>query len=266
MKFSLYFWGSFFLLCSCEFFDYHQLDGKVHAKNDLLNNINITKIENLFELNDSIRFAFTGDTHRDDYITEKFVKHINDANNVDFIIHAGDITDFGIKKEYEVSHRLLSKLHYPYVVLIGNHDIIAHGDLIYRQMYGDESFSFVVLDTHFICLNTNRLEYKKTHEVPDLAFLDYEIRQRKASRTVLVMHSPPKSEQFNDEETLTKFNETTATIPDLLFCLHGHTHKHSEQAIMNDSTIYFGCDNIAKRSYIRFVLTKNNYYYERVFF
>ena len=68
--------------------------------------------------------------------TELFVKHVNSKKNIDFVIHAGDVSDFGLKNEYELTQRLMSKLNYPYVVLLGNHDIIAHGDLIYNKVFG----------------------------------------------------------------------------------------------------------------------------------
>ena len=83
-----------------------------------------------------------------------------------FIIHGGDYTEFGLKKEFEWNDDILSKLKVPYVGLIGNHDVIGNGDQVFRKIFGNENFSFVVSDVKFVCLNTNAIEYDYSHPVP----------------------------------------------------------------------------------------------------
>lgn len=46
---------------------------------------------------DTIRFVFTGDTQRW-YDETEISKHVNQLDSDDFVIHGGDLTNFGIKK------------------------------------------------------------------------------------------------------------------------------------------------------------------------
>ena len=82
-----------------------------------------------------------GDTQRSYDETEDFIKHINTKkDSIDFIIHGGDYTEFGMKKEYEWTVNILSKLDIPYVGLIGNHDVIGNGDQVFNKLFGEETF------------------------------------------------------------------------------------------------------------------------------
>lgn len=254
------------ILCGCDLIDYHQLDGRVKVKDEQLNLFNIAQIENLVYKNDTVRFVFMGDTHRNDKETELFVKHVNSKKNIDFVIHAGDVSDFGLKNEYELTQRLMSKLNYPYVVLLGNHDIIAHGDLIYNKVFGPENFSFIVRDTKFICVNTNALEYKSPQNIPDIEFINNELDKGAALRTIFVMHAPPCGDQFYNENDYQEFESTIQKFPNLLCCLYGHNHQFKESELFNDGVVYYGCDNIQKRSYLLFKLYSDGYDYEYIKF
>ena len=64
-----------------------------------LNEKNISRIQkNEINDDDTIRFVLMGDTHRFYDETKDFVKHINERNDIDFVIHDGDLSDFGMKK------------------------------------------------------------------------------------------------------------------------------------------------------------------------
>ncbi|WP_087880534.1 metallophosphoesterase [Parabacteroides sp. Marseille-P3160] len=261
-------------LYSCDNFEYHPLDGKIDIKNGPRNPIAISTIQKKHS-KDSLKFVFIGDTHRDDGDTEDFVKHINKRKDIDFVIHVGDFTDFGLKKEYELSEKILSRLIYPYIVLIGNHDIRSRGDITYKSVYGEEDFSFVVSNVMFIFLNTNMLEYEKPVNIPNISFLKEQleyindlssINKEKINKTIVIIHSPPKGEQFYDKKLSEEFHETIKKFPNLLCCLHGHTHRYSDVDLFEDGIRYYGCDNIAKRSYLVFTITKKGYTHEYVIF
>lgn len=55
-----------------------------------------------------------------------------------------------MKKEYEWTVNILSKLDIPYVGLIGNHDVIGNGDQVFNKLFGEENFSFIVRDVKFV--------------------------------------------------------------------------------------------------------------------
>ena len=147
-------------LSACDLIDYHPYDGRLTISERDINDHNIPLIEAATKDKDTIRFVLMGDTQRSYDETEDFVKHINTKkDSIDFIIHGGDYTEFGMKKEYEWAVDILSKLDIPYVGLIGNHDVIGNGDQVFNKLFGEENFSFIVRDVKFVCLNTNAIEY-----------------------------------------------------------------------------------------------------------
>lgn len=255
------------LLTACDLIDYHPYDGRLDSDTSReINPTNIERIEKVCEGKDTIRFIFMGDTQRSYNETEDFVKYVNQLDSIDFIIHGGDYTEFGLKKEFEWNDDILSKLKVPYVGLIGNHDVIGNGDQVFRKIFGNENFSFVVSDVKFVCLNTNAIEYDYSHPVPNFNFLKNEIADStRNKRTIVVMHAPPGNEQF-DNNVKDVFQLYIKTLPSLMFCLHAHNHCVSAADLFEDGIIYYGCANIAKRSYLLFTLTPDDYMYEVVNF
>ena len=125
---------------------------------------------------------------------------INHRADIDFVIHCGDLTDTGTIVEFEWSHDILSALRYPYVALVGNHDFLGTGDQAYRVLYGQMNFSFIASHVKFVCLNTNATEYDYMAAVPDFDFMEEEFTRdsTRFDRTIVVMHAPPYSDQFNN--------------------------------------------------------------------
>ncbi|MDD4514373.1 metallophosphoesterase [Massilibacteroides sp.] len=262
----LYYFLFLFLFISCDLIDYHPYDGRLSSDTETgINKTNIEKIESICHDKDTIRFIMISDTQRAYDETEDFVNLFNSSiNNVDFILHGGDFADFGLKKEFEWAHRILSKLKVPYVSLIGNHDIIGNGEQVFKKMYGEENFSFIVGDVKFICLNTNALEYDYSNPIPDFNFLYKEIADSISSkRTIVAMHAPPGNEQFNNN-VKEVFQAVIKMFPSLLFCLHGHEHNFKVRDIFNDGVLYYGCTTMQKRGYYLFTLTPDGYTYEEI--
>lgn len=219
------------LLTACDLIDYHPYDGRLDSDTSReINPTNIERIEKVCEGKDTIRFIFMGDTQRSYNETEDFVKYVNQLDSIDFIIHGGDYTEFGLKKEFEWNDDILSKLKVPYVGLIGNHDVIGNGDQVFRKIFGNE-----IADS------------------------------TRNKRTIVVMHAPPGNEQF-DNNVKDVFQLYIKTLPSLMFCLHAHNHCVSAADLFEDGIIYYGCANIAKRSYLLFTLTSDDYMYEVVNF
>ena len=254
-------------LFACDMIEYHPYDGQLSS--DASRNINATNIaliEPACAGKDTIRFILMGDTQVSYDETEDFVTHVNQLEGIDFVIHGGDYTEYGLTREFEWNDAILSELEIPYVGLIGNHDILANGEEVYKEMFGEVNFSFIANDVKFVCLNTNALEYDDASNVPDFDYIQQEIADSTShKRTIVVMHAPPAEEQFNaDVEDL--FEETITQFPSLLCCLHAHNHQVSAVDIFDDGIIYYGCANIAKRKYHLFTLTPDGYTYEVVDF
>ena len=161
------------LLAGCELMDVHPYDGRLDCELHL-NDKNIAKIERTLADRDTIRFAVISDTQRwlDDMHDE--VESINQRADIDFVVHCGDISDFGITKEFEWQTHELKCLRMPYVVLLGNHDCIGSGKEVYRDVFGRENFSFTAGFLRVVCLDTNSLEYDFSSPVPNLTYMKNE--------------------------------------------------------------------------------------------
>ena len=189
------------LLVACDPFEYHPYDVRLDSKYKDINRKNIERIRAKDKENDTVRFAFAGDTQRWYDETEDFVKAVNSRNDIEFVIQGGDLSDFGMKKEFCMMHDILSKLKVPYVAIVGNHDHLGSGEEIYRAMYGDLNFAFVYGGVKFLGMNTNALEYDYSTPVPDFHFLEKELRDSvsvRYDRTVAMMHTPPDDFIFNN--------------------------------------------------------------------
>lgn len=249
-------------LKSCNLIEYHPYDMESKNQPSNLNQTQLDLIEAMDGDKDSLRFIFMGDTQRHYDDTEDFVNSANGLTDINFVIHGGDITDFGMSKEYTWIHDIMKKLKVPYVALIGNHDILGHGMDVYKKVYGDFNFSFEFRKTRFICLNTNALEFDYSTPIPDF---DYMMRFMNDSisikRTIVVMHSPPFDDQFNNNSAM-MFNKIIENYCNVKFCLHAHLHSQGTKDYFNNGILYYGCDDISKRSYIIFNLVGDKYSYE----
>lgn len=104
-------------LASCDMIEVHPYAGDIKGKRDI-NIQNIARIEEAFADKDTIRFAFISDSQRWYDELEDFVHHANNRTDIDFVIHGGDLTDFGLTKEFLWQRDILEKLKYPYVAVI----------------------------------------------------------------------------------------------------------------------------------------------------
>lgn len=268
MKHLIYSLAACCCLVSCDVFDYHPYDLQIGKEYRDTNARNIERIGRLNDGRDSIRFVFMGDTQRFYDETEDFVEAVNARNDIDFVIHGGDVSDFGMKKEFLWLEDRMHSLKVPYVTLCGNHDILGSGEEIYRVVYGELNFAFIFGRTKFICINTNALEFDYATPVPDFEFIVNETADSTSTaydNTVFVMHVAPGDVEFNNN-VLIPFKEYTKRARNLLFCLHAHEHTLQVRDIFNDGVMYYGCETIKKRSYMVFTVKQNTYSYEVVRF
>lgn len=249
-----------FGLTSCDLIDYHPYDTRVDGAHNI-NARNIARIEEACRGREELRFVLISDTQRWYDETEAAVKSINALPNVDFVIHCGDISDFGVTKEMELQRDILEGLRVPYVVLIGNHDCLGTGADLFRYLFGAADFSFDAGNTHFVCLNTNAIEYDYSTPVPNFGFIreDREAVSADVSRTVVAMHAQPFSDQFNNN-VAEVFQYELRKYPSLSFCVCGHGHKLQAVDHFGDGVLYHEVSAAEQRTYILFTLTKDGGY------
>lgn len=254
------------LMVSCDLIEYHPYDLESKNQPSNLNQSNINLLEERENNSDTVRFIFMRDTQRHYDETEDFVNAVNKRGDIDFVIHGGDITDFGMSKEYSWIHNIMKNLRVPYVALIGNHDVVGHGKDVYKKIYGDFNFDFQFRKTRFICLNTNALEFDYSTPVPDFDFMMRFMNDSSdIKRTIVVMHSPPFDDQFNNNSAI-MYNKIIEQYRNVKFCLHAHLHNQSVIDYFNNGILYYGCDDISKRTFLLFTLVGDTYSYKVVKF
>lgn len=257
----LYILLSALLLCSCDMFSYHpydcKIDGPVH-----LTDKNIERIESQ-TYGDTLRFAVISDTQRWYDDLNDCVKAINKEKGISFVINCGDLSDFGATDEFIWQRDIMQRLKYPFICLIGNHDMLGTGEETYRHIFGNLNFSFTAGKNLFVCLNTNALEEEHMDDVPDFGFLQSTIYNCPDSieRTFIAVHAQPGSEQFNNDAQY-RFHDLIQKFPGIQCCLSGHGHKMEDKALFGDSIRYIMCPNIHKREYLLFTVTKEGFSYE----
>lgn len=146
--------------------EYHPYDTRINGECDI-NAKNIARIEATTAGKQELRFAVISDTQQWYDETKKAVEALNRRNDIDFVIHTGDLADFGIRAEFERQRDILNGLRIPYVAIIGNHDCLATGEAIFRKIFGPFNYAFTAGEIRFICLNTNALEFDHSESVPD---------------------------------------------------------------------------------------------------
>jgi len=247
-------------------FDTHPYD--VNFKGEIgINNRQMAEIERRFADRDTLRIAFISDTHLWMSDARDEVADINRRVDIDFVVHCGDLTDTGTALEFEWSRDVLSGLHFPYVALVGNHDFLGTGDQSYTTIFGRTDFCFIANRIKFVCLNTNATEYDFMAAVPDFDFMEEEFAKDSArfDRTIVVMHAPPYSDQFNNN-VCKAFRRYLDFFPGLMCCIYGHNHSDKVVDIYGDGLLFYGIDCAEHRNYRIFTITKDGYEVEQIRF
>lgn len=267
----------------CDNFESSPYGAKIKGKR----NNNASSIESLDKaaLTLPLRFAFITDTHDATRETKRAIELIRSRGDIDFIIHGGDLTDFGLPKEFMWCRDAMGESGLPFVTVIGNHDCLGNGEDNYEWIFGTKNYSFTVAGVHFVCLNTVALEYDYSEPVPDLNFLADDAAEMarineehpdSVTHTVVVMHSRPFDEQFNNNVAM-PFLYYLQCYPGMeadgddgcyshAFCLCGHNHRFQVSDLYDAGLLFYQGDNIAKRSFMIFTITADGYEMERVEF
>ncbi|MBC5772902.1 metallophosphoesterase [Pontibacter sp. KCTC 32443] len=249
-------------LQACDKFEYSPYEVRLHDNERQLNQKSIDRIKQQNIPQDAtITFALVSDTQGYYKDTEVMVNHLNKRNDVQFILHNGDITDFGLLKEFRLINEELGRLKAPLVTVIGNHDAVSNGMQLYKEMYGPYNFSFVAGHSKFIFINTNNWEFNGT--APDLDWLEMQLTDRASYDQVFVLsHIPPTSSAFGDANA-TRYRQLMNQY-NVTMSIHGHNHSFETYQLEEGGTQYMNVGEAADEEYVLMRVNNTSVAFERV--
>ena len=262
----LFFLFLVFAAASCkDLFQYSPNEVRLENSERDLNDKNILKIQAL-PAKDTFRFIVIGDSQRFYDDLQDFVAAANELDGISFVVLNGDITDFGLNREYKAIARIMNELKIPYVGVIGNHDMLANGRLAYNEMWGPENFSFEWSDTRFVFLNTNSWERKKDETIPDLDWLQQALSgdEVHTARQFVFAHSSPLDTEFDASKKQGYADILTGAGVKL--SLHGHQHSFNRYVPVRGGLEYLVVASMNKRSFGLVTVTNNQYDIEQKFY
>jgi hypothetical protein len=238
------------LLGGCKkFIQYHPNEIRLEEEDRDLNAKNLAKIQQL-PAADSFKFVVIGGTQRFYDELDDFVKAINQRDDISFVLINGDITDFGINKEFKWISRSLRKLKMPFIGIIGNHDMLANGRQLYQLMFGPENFSFTYSGYHFVCVNTNALEDGFEGTIPDLNWLSNTLGALPAGEEAFVFsHIPPMDGDF-DPALVQPYVDVLRDAGNVNYSIHGHQHRYSLTQPYGPDLNFLVVADMKKRFYV----------------
>jgi len=242
-------------LTACDMIEYHPYETNLKELQSDLNATNIDKLLKKTPLNDTLSFAFIGDNHY--YYDEliDFVNHIN-KEDVDFVIHAGDLTDCGTKREYVWFYDIMNKLDIPYFTAVGNHDLSGDGKTVFNHVFGETNFAFTYNKTKFVFLNTNKLE--SIEPVPDTIFTQAQVADTISSahnKTVVIAH------QFS-AACQAQIYEAIKDLKNIQFVGQGHSHVYSHEWESELGVERITTPSTTLRQYLLFEVSDKHYSYQ----
>ncbi len=251
-------------LQACEEFEYSPYEVRLDKDEKNINQRNIGKIQALpLSPTDTLRFILTADSQGFYEENSELVQQINKNEKAAFLLLGGDVTDFGLAKEFKLVHDDLKRLKMPYVAVVGNHDVVNNGKEVFQAMYGKFDISFTVGRNKFILLNTNYLEFAKT--VPDLDWLENELKASADFDNVFVLsHIPPKNTEFGREKAV-RYIQLMSQY-NVRFSLHGHNHSFDYYFPFDGKVPYLESGATEKKEYVVFTVIGQNVTFKRVKF
>lgn len=174
---------------------------------------------------EDFKVAVLSDTHNYYQELNEAIDLINRTGPYAFVVITGDITNYGVLSEFEESLRFFNKLESPFLVLIGNHDILGNGDIIFKRMFGATDFAFTYRDVLFVLFNNSNWESRG--RVPNYSWVESQLRETPSSSRVLFTHvSPDDSDRFTPQEVEEWID--LVTNYNVNYVIHGHKHNPRE--------------------------------------
>lgn len=215
-----------------------------------------------------LKIALVSDTHYHFEDLEDAIDDINHRGDATFVVATGDITENGLKKEFEIFHDVMARLSVPYLTVIGNHDYLANGGEVYRLMYGDFNYQFAFQGISFVMFDNVIWESNKA---ADYEWLEHAMSESAESdetshplrHKIIFSHIPPFDGQLEEKRDLfhSLLRKHGASIS-----IHGHRHEYFNDDLMGDGLHYVTVGSPEKRSYAVLTVTNDSVTVEQIHF
>ena len=181
----------------------------------------------------TVKFAFIADTHiaEGSPTNDDLLKCINDINNLQkelqFVIFAGDITEFGNDEEIFLAKEIIDKLEIPYYIVAGNHDSkwSESGCNTFAKVFGYEYFEFEAGGIKFLGSNSGPNMRMAPALMPheSLVWLDSIAKAIPRKQPVIfVNHYPQDTSMLNYFQVLNTLKQTNIQL-----VMGGHWHRNT---------------------------------------
>ncbi|WP_299821307.1 metallophosphoesterase [uncultured Pontibacter sp.] len=258
---------TYFSASSCDdLFEYHPNQIRLDSDERNLTATNLERLQKQ-QPGDTLRLIVMGDTQRfyDDAVD--FVKSANSRfQDIDFVIHQGDISDFGMTQEHKWVQDILKDLKWPYLTVVGNHDLLANGSKVYQQMYGPLNYSFTYGHTKFVMVDTNGREYSFNGKVPDINWLAKELAPQQGEvwqQAIVVSHVPPYDADF-DRKLEASYHHALAQSNMVSLSLFGHIHNWNTDYLYDNKILYHGTTTVKNRGFTYLKVWEGGYDIRRI--
>jgi 3',5'-cyclic-AMP phosphodiesterase len=203
---------------------------------------------------DIVRVAIISDTHNYYREIKDQVASINKNGPYSFVIVTGDITNIALLDEYQEAHSQFSELKSPYMVVVGNHDLLANGEKIFHRIYGSEDFSFDFKGTRFVLFNNNNWESSRI--TPDLNWIQQELTRLPAVNRKVVISHCPLTDGSRFSSTLISDTINILDTQNVDYAINGHNHNSSVKSI-GAATTQITIGSSFKRNYFELIIDSN---------
>lgn len=112
---------------------------------------------------DGFTFAYISDSHlldrgREHRFAVSLIKAVDDVNAMepkpDFVLYGGDLAQLGLKEELSLGKEIIAEVKPELYMIVGEHDWYFDMGEVWREYFGEPTYSFDHKGIHFIVLNS----------------------------------------------------------------------------------------------------------------
>jgi 3',5'-cyclic-AMP phosphodiesterase len=214
--------------CSCnKLTQYSPYDANTEHSD--VNSLNIAEIQSKLQPGDSLVFIAISDTHTDYSDLRAAVTAINEMEGISFVMVCGDVTDWGLFNEYDDYYHLISRLNIPFVTLIGNHDYLSNGKLIFNKMFGPTNYYFDIGNYRMVVFDN--VVWENGNQAPDFEWFQQTLNVPEGMTSVACFHIhrfDPQLENGYADKMLGIIEKYPVSLS-----IFGHGHDYWEEEVNN---------------------------------